>query len=46
MLGQEQDSVLGGLFDASQAFSGKLAQVEIWDIELTDIDRGSHELLC
>ena len=38
MLGQEQDSVLGGLFDASQAFSGKLAQVEIWDIELTDID--------
>ena len=38
VLGQEQDSVLGGLFDASQAFSGKLAQVEIWDIELTDID--------
>ena len=34
VLGQEQDSVFGGLFDASQAFSGKLTQVEIWDIEL------------
>ena len=38
VLGQEQDSVLGGLFDASQAFSGKLAQVEIWDVELSETD--------
>jgi hypothetical protein len=38
VLGQEQDSVLGGLFDASQAFSGKLAQVEIWDVELLETD--------
>ena len=34
ILGQEQDSVQGGLFDANQAFSGKLTQVEIWDVEL------------
>ena len=39
--GQEQDSVQGGLFDANQAFSGKLTQVEIWDVELpkTDIEK-------
>ena len=38
ILGQEQDSVTGGLFDAYQAFSGKLTQVEIWNIELPQND--------
>ena len=38
ILGQEQDSVQGGLFDAYQAFSGKLTQAEIWNAELSQND--------
>ena len=35
VLGQENDQILtGGFFDESQAFSGKLTQVEMWNTEL------------
>lgn len=36
VLGQENDNVLyGGSFDAHQAFSGKLSQVEVWNKEIS-----------
>jgi hypothetical protein len=39
VLGQEQDGILtGGYFNKQQAFSGKLAQVEMWNIELASSD--------
>ena len=39
IIGQEQDGdQYGGFFDAAQSFSGKLAQVEMWNTELTLVD--------
>ena len=39
VIGQEQDGdQYGGFFDAAQGFSGKLAQVEMWNTELTLVD--------
>jgi hypothetical protein len=39
VLGQENDGLLtGGFFDKEQAFSGKMAQVEMWNIELSSSD--------
>ena len=39
ILGQENDQLLyGGSFDAQQAFSGKMSQVEVWSKEVSSND--------